>query len=107
MSEAPLCISCCPVKGDLLVGCTKKLVLFTLKYDVVNEEFSMLNFERSLIIHINNITPVEISFCVGYVAVMADLEVLLLKLESDPIHGEGVNHHPQESINPLEQTEGK
>nr|XP_008759093.1 BLOC-2 complex member HPS3 isoform X2 [Rattus norvegicus] len=105
MSEAPLCISCCPVKGDLLVGCTKKLVLFTLKYDVVNEEFSMLNFERSLIIHINNITPVEISFCVGYVAVMADLEVLLLKLESDPIHGEGVNHHPQESINPLEQTE--
>nr|XP_034357395.1 Hermansky-Pudlak syndrome 3 protein isoform X1 [Arvicanthis niloticus]XP_034357396.1 Hermansky-Pudlak syndrome 3 protein isoform X1 [Arvicanthis niloticus] len=105
MSEAPLCISCCPVKGDLLVGCTNKLVVFTLKYNIINEEFSMLNFERSLIIHIDNITPVEISFCVGYVAVMSDLEVLLLKLESDPIHGERVNQHPQESSNPLEQTE--
>lgn len=106
MSEAPLCFSCCPVKGDLLVGCTNKLVLFTLKYDIINEEFSILNFERSLIIHIDNITPVEISFCVGYVAVMSDLEVLLLKLESDPIHGESVDHHPQETSNPLKEAEG-
>ncbi|XP_052036718.1 BLOC-2 complex member HPS3 isoform X2 [Apodemus sylvaticus] len=105
MSEAPLCISCCPVKGDLLVGCTNKLVLFTLKYDIINEEFSMLNFERSLIIHIGNITPVEISFCVGYVAIMSDLEVLLLKLESDPTHGERDDHHPQETSNPLKHTE--
>nr|XP_042134916.1 Hermansky-Pudlak syndrome 3 protein isoform X2 [Peromyscus maniculatus bairdii] len=105
LSEAPLCISCCPVKGDLLVGCTNQLVLFTLKYWIINEEFSVLDFERSLIIHIDNITPVEISFCVGYVAVMSDLEVLILKLESDPSKGEGVKHHPQKTNNQLKQME--
>ncbi|KAL4677992.1 hypothetical protein H8959_020666 [Pygathrix nigripes] len=46
LSEVPLCISCCPVKGDLLVGCTNKLVLFSLKYQIINEEFSLLDFER-------------------------------------------------------------
>lgn len=107
LSEDPLCISCCPMKGDLLVGCTNKLVLFTLKYWIINEEFSMSDFERSLIIHIDNITPVEISFCVGYVAVMSDLEVLILKLESDPTNGEKVIHHPQKTNNQLQQTEGK
>lgn len=45
--EAPLCLSCCPVKGDLLVGCTNKLVLFSLKYQIINEELSVLDFERS------------------------------------------------------------
>ncbi|XP_051012916.1 BLOC-2 complex member HPS3 isoform X2 [Acomys russatus] len=105
MPEAPLCISCCPVKGDLLVGCVNKLVLFTLKYLIINEELSVLDFERSLIIHIDNITPVEISLCVGYVAVMSDLEVLILKLESDPINEERVNHHPQETSNQSRQTE--
>lgn len=107
LSEDPLCISCCPMKGDLLVGCTNKLVLFTLKYWIINEDFSMLDFDRSLIIHIDNITPVEISFCVGYVAVMSDLEVLILKLESDPTNGEKVKHHPQKTNNQLQQTEGK
>ncbi|XP_030897335.1 Hermansky-Pudlak syndrome 3 protein isoform X4 [Leptonychotes weddellii] len=106
LSEAPLCISCCPVKGDLLVGCTNKLVLFSLKYQIINEEFSMLDFERSLIIHIDNIIPVEISFCVGYVALMSDLEVLILKLESDPKNGESVNHQPHKTDNPMKQTEG-
>ncbi|KAB0402367.1 hypothetical protein E2I00_007446 [Balaenoptera physalus] len=105
LSEAPLCISCCPVKGDLLVGCTNKLVLFSLKYQIINEEFSILDFERSLIIHIDNITPVEISFCIGYVAVMSDLEVLILKLESDPKNGEGVNHHPRKTNNPVKLSE--
>ncbi|XP_027442798.1 Hermansky-Pudlak syndrome 3 protein isoform X1 [Zalophus californianus] len=105
LSEAPLCISCCPVKGDLLVGCTNKLVLFNLKYQVINEEFSVLDFERSLIIHIDNIIPVEISFCVGYVALMSDLEVLILKLESDPKSGESVNHQPRKTDNPMKQTE--
>ncbi|XP_013203298.1 Hermansky-Pudlak syndrome 3 protein isoform X2 [Microtus ochrogaster] len=105
LSEDPLCISCCPMKGDLLVGCTNKLVLFTLKYWIINEEFSMWDFERSLIIHIDNITPVEISVCVGYVAVMSDLEVLILKLESDPTNGEKVKHHPQKTNNQLQQTE--
>ncbi|XP_007502120.1 BLOC-2 complex member HPS3 isoform X2 [Monodelphis domestica] len=83
LAEPPLCISCCPVKGDLLVGCLNKLVLFSLKWQAVNEEFSMLDFERSLIIHMENILPAEISFCAGYVAVTTDLEVLILRLESE------------------------
>ncbi|XP_045440055.1 Hermansky-Pudlak syndrome 3 protein isoform X2 [Pipistrellus kuhlii] len=106
LSETPLCISCCPVKGDLLVGCTNKLVLFSLKYQIINEEFPVLDFERSLIIHIHNITPIEISFCVGYVAVMSDLEVLILKLESNPKNGESVHHHPHEPNSPMTQAEG-
>ncbi|XP_044107514.1 Hermansky-Pudlak syndrome 3 protein isoform X1 [Neovison vison] len=105
LSEAPLCISCCPVKGDLLVGCSNKLVLFSLKYQIINEEFSILDFERSLIIHTDNIIPVEISFCVGYVALMSDLEVLILKLESDPKNGESVNHQPHKTNNSMKQTE--
>ncbi|XP_055239588.2 BLOC-2 complex member HPS3 isoform X3 [Gorilla gorilla gorilla] len=105
LSEAPLCISCCPVKGDLLVGCTNKLVLFSLKYQIINEEFSLLDFERSLIIHIDNITPVEISFCVGYVAVMSDLEVLIVKLESGPKNGERVHHYPHKTNNRIRRTE--
>jgi len=107
LSEAPLCISCCPVKGDLLVGCTNNLVLFSLKYQIINEEFSILDFERSLVIHIDNITPAEISFCVGYVAVMSELEVLIVKLESDPKNRESVNHHPHKTTNPTKQAEGK
>ncbi|KAK2508623.1 hypothetical protein MC885_019173 [Smutsia gigantea] len=106
LSEVPLCISCCPVKGDLLVGCTNQLVLFSLKYQVINEEFSVLDFEHSLIIHIDSINPVEVSFCAGYVAVMSDLEVLVLKLESDPKNGESVNQYPRKTNNPMKQTEG-
>ncbi|XP_045242735.2 BLOC-2 complex member HPS3 isoform X4 [Macaca fascicularis] len=105
LSEVPLCISCCPVKGDLLVGCTNKLVLFSLKYQIINEEFSLLDFERSLIIHIDNITPVEISFCVGYVAVMSDLEVLILKLEPGSKNGERVHHNPRKTNNRMRRTE--
>ncbi|XP_062947485.1 BLOC-2 complex member HPS3 isoform X3 [Cynocephalus volans] len=52
-----------------------------------------------------NITPVEISFCVGYFAVMSELEVLILKLELDPKNGERVNHHPHKTNNPMKQTE--
>ncbi|KAM5274885.1 BLOC-2 complex member HPS3 isoform 2-T5 [Hipposideros larvatus] len=106
LSEAPLCVSCCPVRGDLLVGCTNKLVLFSLKYQIINEEFSVLDFELSLIIHLCNITPVEISFCVGYVAVMSDLEVLILKLESNPKNGESVNHHPHKTNRQMKPAEG-
>ncbi|XP_023368768.1 Hermansky-Pudlak syndrome 3 protein [Otolemur garnettii] len=105
LSEAPLCISCCPVKGDLLVGCTNKLVLFSLKRHTIDEEFSLLDFERSLIIHIDNIMPVEISYCVGHVGVMSDLEVLILKLESDAKIAERVNHHSRKASNPVKQTE--
>lgn len=107
LSETPLCISCCPVKGDLLVGCTNKLVLFSLKYQIINEEFSILDFERSLVIHLHNITPVEISFCVGYVAVMSDLEVLILKLESNPKNGESVYRRPRKPNSSVTQAAGK
>ncbi|KAM5291835.1 BLOC-2 complex member HPS3 [Ctenodactylus gundi] len=104
LAEAPLCMSCCPVKGDLLVGCTNKLVLFSLTYRVINEKLSVLDFERSLIIHVDNVIPVEISFCAGYVAVMSDLEVLILKLESNCNNGKSVNHYPHKTNNPVKQT---
>ncbi|XP_058151117.1 BLOC-2 complex member HPS3 isoform X2 [Dasypus novemcinctus] len=105
LSEAPLCISCCPVKGDLLVGCTQELVLFSLKYHIINEELSVLDFERSLIIHIDNITPVEISFCLGYIGVMSELDVLILKLDSDPKNGGSVFYHSHQTSNPVQQEE--
>ncbi|KAM6222190.1 BLOC-2 complex member HPS3 isoform 2-T2 [Rhynchocyon petersi] len=105
LSEAPLCISCCPVKGNLLVGCKNKLVLFSLTYQIINDEFSILDFERSLIIHIDNITPAEVSLCIGYVAVMSELEVLILKLESDPKNGGSVNHHLPKTITPVKEAE--
>ncbi|XP_020836579.1 BLOC-2 complex member HPS3 isoform X1 [Phascolarctos cinereus] len=94
LSEPPLCISCCPVTGDLLVGCINKLVLFSLKWQVVNEGFSILDFERALVIHIDSILPIEISFCAGYIAVMTDLEVLILHLETAPKDETNVDHSP-------------
>ncbi|KFV68785.1 Hermansky-Pudlak syndrome 3 protein, partial [Dryobates pubescens] len=63
LSDPPLCISCCPVNGDLLVGCKNKLVLFRLKYLMMHQSLTVLDFERSLILH------------------MEKLEVLILKLE--------------------------
>lgn len=107
LAETPLCISCCPVKGDLLVGCANKLVLFTLKYRSVSDTLSLVDFERSLIVHIDSITPVEISLCMGYIAVMSDLEVLILKLESDSKHPEPTYSHPHKTSHPLRQAVGK
>nr|XP_005546123.2 Hermansky-Pudlak syndrome 3 protein isoform X3 [Macaca fascicularis] len=52
-----------------------------------------------------DITPVEISFCVGYVAVMSDLEVLILKLEPGPKNGERVHHNPRKTNNRMRRTE--
>uniref|UniRef100_A0A8C7E3J3 HPS3 biosis of lysosomal organelles complex 2 subunit 1 n=1 Tax=Naja naja TaxID=35670 RepID=A0A8C7E3J3_NAJNA len=40
----------------------------------------LLDFERSLILHMEKITPTEVAFCAGYVAVTAELEVLVFKL---------------------------
>uniref|UniRef100_K7G8T0 HPS3 biosis of lysosomal organelles complex 2 subunit 1 n=1 Tax=Pelodiscus sinensis TaxID=13735 RepID=K7G8T0_PELSI len=82
LSDPPLCISCCPVNGDLLVGCKNKLVMFCLKYLVLNQDLTVLDFELSLILHIDNITPTEVAFCAGYIAVTTELDVLILKLES-------------------------
>uniref|UniRef100_A0A7N4P6R8 HPS3 biosis of lysosomal organelles complex 2 subunit 1 n=1 Tax=Sarcophilus harrisii TaxID=9305 RepID=A0A7N4P6R8_SARHA len=94
LSEPPLCISSCPITGDLLVGCNNKLVLFSLKWQVVHEGFSILDFERSLVIHIDSILPIEISFCAGYIAVISDLEVLILRLEFTPKDEASVDPSP-------------
>ncbi|KAJ6669383.1 hypothetical protein lerEdw1_008192 [Lerista edwardsae] len=82
LSDSPLCFSCCPLKGDLLVGCKNKLVLFSMKHRYMSPNLTLLDFERSLILHIENVIPAEVAFCVGYVAVTTELEVLILKLES-------------------------
>ncbi|NXP46699.1 HPS3 protein, partial [Heliornis fulica] len=81
LSDPPLCISCCPVSGDLLVGCKNKLVMFCLKYLVINQNLTVLDFERSLILHIDNFIPAEVAFCARHIAVTTELDVLILKLE--------------------------
>ncbi|NXN52413.1 HPS3 protein, partial [Rynchops niger] len=81
LSDPPLCISCCPVNGDLLVGCKNKLVMFCLKYLVVNQNLTVPDFERSLILHIDNFIPAEVAFCARHIAVTTELDILILKLE--------------------------
>ncbi|XP_071294414.1 BLOC-2 complex member HPS3 isoform X4 [Agelaius tricolor] len=81
LSDPPLCISCCPVNGDLLVGCKNKLVIFCLKYRVINQNLTVLDFERSLILHIDNLIPAEVAFCARHIAITTELDVLILKLE--------------------------
>ncbi|NXW10193.1 HPS3 protein, partial [Fregetta grallaria] len=81
LSDPPLCISCCPVNGDLLVGCKNKLVMFCLKYLVINQNLTVLDFERSLILHIDNFIPAEVAFCARHIAITTELDVLILKLE--------------------------
>ncbi|XP_070802455.1 BLOC-2 complex member HPS3 isoform X1 [Pituophis catenifer annectens] len=80
LSDPPTCFSCCPLSGDLLVGCKNKLILFHLKHLLVSEDVKVLDFERSLILHMEKFTPTEVAFCAGYVAVAAELEVLVFKL---------------------------
>ncbi|XP_065604335.1 BLOC-2 complex member HPS3 isoform X3 [Cyrtonyx montezumae] len=81
LSDPPLCISCCPINGDLLVGCKNKLVMFCLKYLVINQNLTVLDFERSLILHIDNFIPAEVAFCAGHIAITTELDVLILKLD--------------------------
>ncbi|XP_009900719.2 BLOC-2 complex member HPS3 [Dryobates pubescens] len=81
LSDPPLCISCCPVNGDLLVGCKNKLVLFRLKYLMMHQSLTVLDFERSLILHMDNVIPAEVAFCARHIAITTELEVLILKLE--------------------------
>ncbi|NXO71201.1 HPS3 protein, partial [Phainopepla nitens] len=81
LSDPPLCISCCPENGDLLVGCKNKLVMFRLKYRVINQNLTVLDFERSLILHIDNLIPAEVAFCARHIAITTELDVLILKLE--------------------------
>ncbi|KFV76297.1 Hermansky-Pudlak syndrome 3 protein, partial [Struthio camelus australis] len=81
LSDPPLCVSCCPVDGNLLVGCKNKLVMFCLKYVVVNQNLTVLDFERSLILHVDNVIPAEVAFCARHIAITTELDVLILKLE--------------------------
>ncbi|XP_039513115.1 Hermansky-Pudlak syndrome 3 protein isoform X2 [Pimephales promelas] len=78
--EPPLCMACCNVTGDLLVGCAKSLVVFSLKRQTLSEQFSVLDFERVLILHIQGWSPSQVAFCAGYVALQTELEVLVVKL---------------------------
>ncbi|KFM10922.1 Hermansky-Pudlak syndrome 3 protein, partial [Aptenodytes forsteri] len=64
-----------------LVGCKNKLVMFCLKYLVINQNLTVLDFERSLILHIDNLIPAEVAFCAGHIAITTELDVLILKLE--------------------------
>ncbi|KAG7266201.1 hypothetical protein CRUP_012630, partial [Coryphaenoides rupestris] len=113
LSERPVAVACCPVTGDLLVACEKTLVLFTLRQQIQhnlnqsnpqssfpntlqssglkpgpnspsNPNFYMLDFERSVILHIPGLTPHQVALCAGYVAVRAELEVIVVKLHSSP-----------------------
>ncbi|XP_074523944.1 BLOC-2 complex member HPS3 isoform X2 [Halichoeres trimaculatus] len=47
-----------------------------------NQTVSILDFERSVILHLPIIKPKQVSLCAGYVAVRTELEVLVLKLEA-------------------------
>nr|XP_046247372.1 Hermansky-Pudlak syndrome 3 protein isoform X2 [Scatophagus argus] len=47
-----------------------------------NQNVSVLDFERSVILHLPQIKPKQVALCAGYVAVQAELEVLVLKLDA-------------------------
>ncbi|XP_051929503.1 BLOC-2 complex member HPS3-like isoform X1 [Hippocampus zosterae] len=101
LSERPVAVACCPLTGDLLVGCDKTLVLFTLRRQnhqntpngqqpssaspdqTPNPSASFLDFERSVILHLPATNPKQVALCAGYVAVQAELEVLVLKLHTN------------------------
>ncbi|XP_052395611.1 Hermansky-Pudlak syndrome 3 protein isoform X1 [Carassius gibelio] len=78
--EPPLCMACCSLTGDLLVGCAKSLVVFSLKRQTLSEQLSVLDFERVLILHIQGWSPSQVAFCAGYIALQTELEVLVIKL---------------------------
>ncbi|XP_045909665.1 Hermansky-Pudlak syndrome 3 protein isoform X2 [Micropterus dolomieu] len=111
LSERPVAVSCCSVTGDLLVGCENTLILFTLRRQnqqslnqqnlpsmgpntqqtssqsqgqtsISNQNLSILDFERSVILHLPKIKPKQVALCGGYVAVRGELEVLVLKLDA-------------------------
>ncbi|KAG8580855.1 hypothetical protein GDO81_007445 [Engystomops pustulosus] len=90
LSENPQCLSCCPVRGDLLVSCTSKLVVFNLKYITI-QDTTVLDFDRSLVLHINGVVPSQLSFCSWYIGLANDLEVLVLRLSSEPPRGTNIS----------------
>uniref|UniRef100_A0AAY4BEM2 Hermansky-Pudlak syndrome 3 protein n=1 Tax=Denticeps clupeoides TaxID=299321 RepID=A0AAY4BEM2_9TELE len=101
--ELPQCMACCPLTGDLLVGCSKNLVLFSLRQQTLSEHLSVLDFERFLILHVPSWTPSQVALCAGYVALQAELEVLVVKLEhlqpnQEPQEGQGHALIPEDMV---------
>ncbi|XP_068446092.1 BLOC-2 complex member HPS3 [Clinocottus analis] len=111
LSERPVAVACCSVTGDLVVGCESTLVLFALRGQnqqslnqsqqmlqsswtnaqqsssqsqapIVGSNQNFLDFERSVILHLPKIKPTQVALCGRYVAVQAELEVLVLKLDT-------------------------
>ncbi|XP_033478028.2 BLOC-2 complex member HPS3 isoform X2 [Epinephelus lanceolatus] len=111
LSERPFAVACCPVTGDLLVGCENTLVLFALRRQnqqsltqsqqilqstwpnsqqsssqtqgqTSSSNQNFLDFERSVILHLPKIKPKQVALCGAYLAVQAELEVLVLKLDA-------------------------
>uniref|UniRef100_UPI00398F1807 BLOC-2 complex member HPS3 isoform X2 n=1 Tax=Pristiophorus japonicus TaxID=55135 RepID=UPI00398F1807 len=98
LSEPPVSISCCPVKGDLVVGCHDKVVLFRLKEEMMDGGSPVLDFERFLIVHVS-LNLLEVAFCNGCLAMITDLEVLVLKLEHvQKMESNGQQKTPQEAV---------
>ncbi|KAJ8418901.1 hypothetical protein AAFF_G00004000 [Aldrovandia affinis] len=82
LAEPPLCMACCRVTGDLLVGCAQSLVVFSLRRQALSERLSVLDFERHLILHTPpGWAPSQVALCAGYVALQTELEVLVVRLE--------------------------
>lgn len=69
---------------------------------MVSQDLTILDFERSLILHVQNVTPAEVAFCAGYVAVTAELEVLILKLGLSEKAADSPGHRHYESTRPEE-----
>lgn len=82
----------CTAIGDLLVGCAKSLVVFSLKLQKLSEQLSLLDFERVLILHIQGLSPSHVAFCAGYVALQTELEVLVVKLTQQQKHKPDTGH---------------
>lgn len=99
LSERPVAVACCSVTGDLVVGCESTLVLFALRRQsqlslneslqssslgqdqIICSNQNFLDFERLVILHLPKIKPKQVALCGRYVAVQAELEVLVLKLD--------------------------
>ncbi|KAM9316483.1 BLOC-2 complex member HPS3 [Gastrophryne carolinensis] len=79
LPENPLCLSCCPVTGDLLISCKGKLIIFRLKYISVHR-VPVLDFDRSLVLHVSGMVACQVYFCDGHVGIMSELEVLVFRL---------------------------
>ncbi|XP_051979904.1 BLOC-2 complex member HPS3-like isoform X2 [Xyrauchen texanus] len=91
--EPPLCVSCCTLTGDLLVGCAKSLVVFSLKRQILSEQLFVLDFERVLILHLQGWSPSQVAFCGGYVALQCELEVLVVKLTQQQKNSKAAGEH--------------